>query len=277
MTRGFLHFEGVLWNELPAFATKNLAFQKEANLIEDRGACAPRHYSQALSARDDIKMTCVHRTRLKLVARIAQKIAEALPRESIFSVHAPCWVLYCNKVRIFSKDISFTYKKTRLLRYIEILRIIVIYESLIDARFVPPSYHLLMRFAISSRSTIVLGPVWGNPGRCNKMNSICISRIGLGTILLLNPWDFFPALVGLYTFIESTRSSANSSVITQQDFDNLKEWILVGPLLSGGYSLIDFSFCRTWPARPRSSAAMLRSFVGDPRQEFMQLIESSSL
>lgn len=96
-------------------------------------------------------------------------------------------------------------------------------------------------------------------------------------ILLLNPWDFFPALVGLYTFIESTRSSANSSVITQQDFDNLKEWILVGPLLSGGYSLIDFSFCRTWPARPRSSAAMLRSFVGDPRQEFMQLIESSSL
>lgn len=178
MTRGFLHFEGVLWNELPAFATKNLAFQKEANLIEDRGACAPRHYSQALSARDDIKMTCVHRTRLKLVARIAQKIAEALPRESIFSVHAPCWVLYCNKVRIFSKDISFTYKKARLLRYIEILRIIVIYESLIDARFVPPSYHLLMRFAISSRSTIVLGPVWGNPGRCNKMNSICISRIG---------------------------------------------------------------------------------------------------
>lgn len=133
MTRGFLHFERVLWNELPAFATKNLAFQKEANLIEDRGACAPRHYSQALSARDDIKMTCVYRTRLKLVARIAQKIAEALPRESIFSVHAPCWVLYCNKVRIFSKDISFTYFRKHdywdILRYCELLWYMSRYES----------------------------------------------------------------------------------------------------------------------------------------------------
>lgn len=79
---------------------------------------------------------------------------------------------------------------------------------------------------------------------------------------VIDPLRFLPALVGLYTFIESTRS-ANSWVIAQQDFDSLKEWILV-PLLSGGYSLIDFSFCRTWPARPRSFSAMLRAFVSDP-------------